>query len=569
MVKQNGYAQGLMPKIRQSLGILSPAAFGIDLPNWIRAGSFLAAYLILEWVSFIHEYKGLPITPWNPGLGVVFALMIFGGSRYGIVLFAGIILAEILVFKSKLEWPIILSIAAIIAVGYGLVASILCKHFRIDTGLNRLSDVLVLLFGGISGAILVALMLSMLLLTGREIDLGDVLITFVPLLVGDAIGITVMTPLTLRFILNPNESPIRSSRILVPEIVLYVFLMTGALWIIIGSESENGFKFFYLLFLPVMVAAVRHGLNGACVSLALSQIALVGLLHIHSYDARAFTEFQMLMFILTATGLIVGVVVSERQNSDRLVREAESRLKEKESEAAQAARFNLVSGMASALIHEINQPMTAARALARSAQHMLRTPAGDLTRADGNLTTMIAQIDHASGVVRRMRDFLRRGRPHVSTIHIRTMLDEALMLVRAEATAKRVRIELDASSDLPAVHGDRTQLEQVVLNLVRNAIESIAALRKVDGCIRIAAYRLDAPQRVEIGVSDNGPGVSDELADRLFEPLATSKETGLGLGLPICVSIVESHGGRIWLHSRETGETEFRFSLPIDQSRVT
>src|SRR5438046_1532470 len=103
MVKQNGYALGLMPKIRQSLGILSPAAFGIDLPNWIRAGSFLAAYLILEWVSFIHEYKGLPITPWNPGLGVVFALMIFGGSRYGIVLFAGIILAEILVLKSKLE----------------------------------------------------------------------------------------------------------------------------------------------------------------------------------------------------------------------------------------------------------------------------------------------------------------------------------------------------------------------------------------------------------------------------------------------------------------------------------
>jgi len=176
MVKQNGYAQGLMPKIRQSLGILSPAAFGIDLPNWIKAGSFLAAYLILEWVSFIHEYKGLPITPWNPGLGVVFALMIFGGSRYGIVLFAGVILAEILALKSKLEWPIILSIAAIIAVGYGLVASVLCKHFRIDPGLNHLSDVLVLLFAGISGAILVALMLSMLLLTGREIDLGDVLV---------------------------------------------------------------------------------------------------------------------------------------------------------------------------------------------------------------------------------------------------------------------------------------------------------------------------------------------------------------------------------------------------------
>jgi signal transduction histidine kinase len=432
-----------------------------------------------------------------------------------------------------------------------------------------LSDVFVLLFAGISGAILVALMLSMLLLTDAEIDFGDVIVTFVPLLVGDAIGIAVMTPLTLRLILNPGRSPIRFSRTLVPEILFYVLLITVTLWIIIGTESANGFKFFYLLFVPVVVAAVRHGLDGACVSLGLSQIALVGIAHIHSYDAQAFTEFQTLMFILTATGLIVGVVVSERENSDRRVREAETRLKQRESEAAQASRFNLVSGMASALIHEINQPMTAARALARSAQHLLRAPGGDLSRADGNLTTMIAQIDHASGVVRRMRDFLRRGRPHVSTIDIRNMLEEALTLVRAEAAANQVRIELDASNDLPAVHGDRTQLEQVVLNLIRNAIESIAGARKADGRIGIAAYRLDAPPHVEIGVSDNGPGVDRELADRLFEPLATSKETGLGLGLPICLSIVESHGGRLWLHSREAGATEFRFSLPLAQTHVT
>src|SRR5262249_60864167 len=104
----------------------------------------------------------------------------------------------------------------------------------------------------------------------------------------------------------------------------------------------------------------------------------------------------------------------------------------------------------------------------------------------------------------------------------------------AEAAANQVRIELDASKDLPAVHGDRTQLEQGVLNFIRNAIESIAGAPKADGRIGIAAYQLDAPPHAEIGVSDNGPGVDHELADRLFEPLATSKESGLGLGLPIC-----------------------------------
>jgi len=560
-----GHSERLIAKARRAFP--SPASLGFDLRSAITAGLFLAAYIVFEWISFIHEYKGLPITPWNPGLGVVFALMIAGAKRYALVLFGGVVLAEILVLNSNLEWPVILGIAAIIAVGYGAVASVLRRYFRIDTRLNRLRDVVILLMVGISGAILVALALSLLLLIDAGIDFGDLVVTFVPLLVGDAIGIAVMTPLTLRLVLQRERSPIRLSSALMLELLSFLVFVIVALWIIIGAGTENGFKFFYLLFLPVVVAAVRHGLDGACLSLAITQIALVGLLHLHGYDAAEFTEFQTLMFVLTATGLIVGVVVSERQTSDRLARAAETRLKEKESEAAQAARFNLVSGMASALIHELNQPMTAARALARSVQHLLRT-AGDLGRADANLTTLIAQIDHASGVVRRMRDFLRRGRPHVSTIEIPGMLAEALTLVRAEAAANNVRIEVDASSALPAVHGDRTQLEQVVLNLVRNAIDSLAEARQADGRIRIVADRLDAPERIEIGVADNGPGIRPELADRLFEPLTTSKETGLGLGLPICVSIVETHGGRLWLHRREAGATEFRFSLPLHQQQA-
>src|SRR5262249_54380997 len=151
------------------------------------------------------------------------------------------------------------------------------------------------------------------------------------------------------------------------------------------------------------------------------------LLRRHGYDANVFTEFQVLMLVLTATGLTVGVVVSERRQAARAVRAVEARLRAKEAEAAEAARFTLVSGMASALAHEINQPMTAARALARAAQEILRAPNADRARADGNLTTLIAQVDHAAGVVRRMRDFLRRGHPHVSTIDVRGMIEDALI----------------------------------------------------------------------------------------------------------------------------------------------
>jgi two-component system sensor kinase FixL len=212
--------------------------------------------------------------------------------------------------------------------------------------------------------------------------------------------------------------------------------------------------------------------------------------------------------------------------------------------------------------------MTAARALARSAQHVLRTPGGDLARVESNLTALVAQIDHAGTIVHRMRDFIRRGRPHVSTIDTRSMLEQALTLAFAEASTKHVRIELDAPADLPAVHGDHVQLEQVVLNLVHNAVEAIAGAGQSEGHVRVVARRQASPPRVEISVLDNGPGVEDQLADRLFDPLATSKQDGLGLGLAISVSILEAHGGKVWLHSRQAGGTEFRFSLPLEQPEV-
>src|SRR5258708_465165 len=167
------------------------------------------------------------------------------------------------------------------------------------------------------------------------------------------------------------------------------------------------------------------------------------------------------MLVRTVTGLIVGVVAGDREISERVARDAEGRLREKQGGAAHAARLNLVSGMASALAHEITQPMTAARALARSAQHILRTPDGDLTRVENNLTALLAHIDHAGAIVRRMRDFMRRGRPHVSTIDTRNMLEEALTLAFVEASAKHVRLELDAPDELPSIHGDHVQLEQV------------------------------------------------------------------------------------------------------------
>jgi nitrogen-specific signal transduction histidine kinase len=412
--------------------------------------------------------------------------------------------------------------------------------------------------------VLVALLLALLLLFDPLLDLGDILVAVRPLLIGDVIGIAVITPLVLRLVSHERLRPGRNARTIAPELCLYVAVVIGVLWIVVGASEAQGFRLFYLLFLPLVAAAVRYGLDGACVGLAVTQLGLVGLLHGYGYDAAAFTEFQTLMLVLSATGLTVGVVVSERQHAFETVREVEAALKAKQEEAARAARVSLVGGTAAALAHEINQPMTAARALARSVQEILRSPSADFARADNNLTRLIAQIDHAGDVVRRIREFLRRGRPQASAFDVGDLLEDVLTLARPELAARGIRIEREADAALPPIFGDRVQLQQVVHNLVRNAAESIAGSRAPEGRIRVVAQRLDEPARVEIGVIDDGPGVGSDVASRLFEPLISSKDDGLGLGLSICVSIVEAHHGRIWLQSGAPGATEFRFSVPLD-----
>jgi signal transduction histidine kinase len=528
------------------------------------AAAAVLAFIALEWLSFIHEHKGIPSTPWNPGLGVAFALIMLARWPGIVALFAGVVIAEIFVLHTELQWPIIVAIGAIVAASYGLVAEVAQRRFALDVAMIHLRDVLVLLGAGFAGAAIVTTLLTAVLIATGPLVPDDVADASLPLLVGDMIGIAVITPLTLRIV--HAGWPIARARIAARalEAAIFVAVILGGLWAIIASEGSDGAKYLYVFFVPIVAAALRHGLDGACLSLAATQLGLVALLHQYGYDAPAFTEFQLIMLALTATGLIVGVVVSERRNANRMMREAAQRLKAMEAESAQAARVSLVSGMASALAHEINQPMTAARALARSVQVLVEAPGPDLKRAHDNLTEMIAQIDHASGVVRRMREFLRRGRPHSSTVPVRAMLDEALTLARADAASQRVDLALDVPDGIPDIHGDRIQLQQVVLNLVRNAIEAVAQTAGRDGAVRVSARRDEAQRAVIISVADNGPGIDADFADRLFGPLTTTKRGGLGLGLAISASIVESHGGRIWLQSRAPGATEFRFSLPLD-----
>ena len=167
--------------------------------KWAAAGLYLAAYVILEWASFIHVHKGLPITPWDPGLGVAFALLIRGGAPGGLILFAGMVIAETLVLQNDVDWQIDIGVAAITALSYTSAARLLQRYFRIDPDLVHLRDVLMLLAAGFAGAVLNMVLLSAFLLAVGQFEMRDVVQIARPVTIGDIIGIAVVTPLLLRF----------------------------------------------------------------------------------------------------------------------------------------------------------------------------------------------------------------------------------------------------------------------------------------------------------------------------------------------------------------------------------
>jgi len=570
-----------MPSIPAPLKLLAKADAGRAVAAVVRGArgadmigalAFILVYVALEWVAYSHEHLGVPVTPWNPGLGVAFGLIVLRSAVYGLALLAGVVVAEIFVLQTHLPWSTILLIAAVVAVSYTVAAAVARRRLRLDVAMDHVRDVLVLMSAGIAGAAIVALLLGTLLLADPVVGNDDLTKSLLPLFVGDVIGIAVVTPLLLRLTRQWQHRQHWKEWLGAPplavliEVILFVLVTGFALWMIVGSARPNDYKYFSMLFLPVVVVAVRHGIDGSCLALASTQLGLVVVLRAYGYDATTFTEFQIVMLVLTMTGLLVGGVVSERERADLAARSAEARLREAELEAARAARLNMVSGMASALAHEINQPMTAARALARSAQQLIKTGDGDIgqaniERADGNLASLVTQIDHAAGVVRRMREFLRRGQPHFSTLDVSAVLEDALVLARPEASAHRTHINLNVDPALPAVFGDRIQLQQVVLNLIRNAIDAIVEAGVPQGRIGVRADLGEERRTVEVSVADNGAGIAP--GRNLFEPLSSSKPNGLGLGLSICANIVHAHGGRIWLQSSASGATEFRFSLPL------
>ncbi len=231
-----------------------------------------------------------------------------------------------------------------------------------------------------------------------------------------------------------------------------------------------------------------------------------------------------------------------------------------QSELRHVSRLTEMGQMASALAHEINQPLTAVTNYIEAARRVLaQTDAAAGMRAASILENASAQVVRATQIIHRLREFVRKGESDRRPAPIGRLVEGASALALIGARDRGAKVDLRIASELPEIAVDRIQIEQVVVNLVRNAIEAMEGGARQELTVTAA---LGVDGGVEISVADTGPGIAPEVAERLFQPFVTTKQNGIGIGLSICHSIVEAHGGALGAEPNPAGGTIFRFTLP-------
>jgi signal transduction histidine kinase len=306
---------------------------------------------------------------------------------------------------------------------------------------------------------------------------------------------------------------------------------------------------------PLAVAQVKSRFRTLLFVPMLRNDELIGSLALLRQHVEPFTEKEIELvtdFAAQAT-IALEIVRSERQ------------YRQLQTELAHANRVLTMGELSASITHEVNQPIAAGRNNVIAALNFLDRNPLDLQEVREALAAAVKDADRVSAIVARMRALMQKASPRLDPVDINEALQEVIELTRGEALKNGVSVESQLAQGLPVIAGDRVQLQQVVLNLILNALQAMGAVSEGPRQVMITTRQIESND-LYVGIQDTGPGLSPETLSRLFEPFYTTKPNGMGMGLTICRSIVEAHGGRLWATACQPYGALLQFAIPARPS---
>jgi signal transduction histidine kinase len=517
---------------------------------WAVGAAFVAVYFALNLLTEWHEFDRLGITLWSPDDGLSLALLL-ENAAFAPFVFLAALLVDFLIAGLHRSLGVTVAAELSLTLTYVGLAYVLKNTMKFDIRRFRLPDVVAFLLLVPVGAAFSAYIYCGVLYLGGGLSSDRVFVAMIHCWIGDALGIVTVIPAATAAFTYASPPWRRSGYAL---FTIFIFALgIGLGFAALVGVGDRLYYLFNLLFLPVIWVAMREGYAGVALALVTIQLTLAVLTAFVGYNTTDFAILQLLMLVLSITGLLLGGVTTERQDSAL-------RLREQKSELARMVSNARTGAMGMALAHEVSQPLSTVATYLHAARRLLQAGPASEPVMDA-LIKAEAEAQRAREVLERIRDFVSNGNLNLTEVDVRALADKIGELYREEAAARGVLVEVESMDLVPLVEADGVQIEQVLINLMANAMDAAAERSDVRGrvTVRVAA----GDNAITLRVEDNGYGVAPELADNIFDAYQTTKPRGMGLGLHLSRRIVQGHAGRLWWEPVTTGGARFVVELPI------
>ena len=288
----------------------------------------------------------------------------------------------------------------------------------------------------------------------------------------------------------------------------------------------------------------------------LKDAEVIGAISIGRVRVQPFTDKEIELITDFATQAAIALETTRRERQYREV----------QSELAHANRVATMGQLTASIAHELKQPLAAAIIGGDTGLRWLTKHPPDIDEVRQCLECIIKDVNRATDIMSRVHGLVKKDAARTDTLDINDAILEVITLMHGELVKNRVAVQSQLATELPRIQGDRVQLQQVMLNLIINAVQAMSGLAEGARELRIGTETTEN-EGVRVAVRDSGPGLTTENLQRLFEPFYTTKPNGMGMGLSICRSIIEAHGGRLWASPNLPHGTTFQFTVPLIAAR--